>query len=306
MLSIGNTRNLQEEIMINAIVENSILRLYYEGVVSDSVRFLKIKFTFNSAWDGVAKTAIFEYGDNKYYVAMLDGNSMYLGDGVCYVPQEVIKHPGFYVCVCGSKNQTVITSSKESVNVEQSGGSNTLPADPTLSAWLQMSEIELKTKQIADSVRADADNGVFDGESGVGLPEGGTVGQIIVKSGNGDFETEWSYLDCYSKSQSDGKYVQKTVKINGHALSNDITLSSSDIGAYTKPDTGIPKSDLASDVKLSLSKADSALQSHQDISGKLNVSRVKTAKSSVSGDVYDVTYINSQIGDIEALLQALR
>ena len=38
--------------------------------------------------------------------------------------------------------------------------------------------------------------------------------------------------------------------------------------AYQKPGTGVPKTDLASDVQTSLGKADSALQSHQDISGK--------------------------------------
>lgn len=37
---------------------------------------------------------------------------------------------------------------------------------------------------------------------------------------------------------------------------------------YTKPTGGIPKSDLASAVQASLGKADSALQTHQDISGK--------------------------------------
>lgn len=41
-------------------------------------------------------------------------------------------------------------------------------------------------------------------------------------------------------------------------------------GTYTKPETGIPKSDLASGVQVSLSKADTALQKHQDISGKLD------------------------------------
>ncbi len=41
-------------------------------------------------------------------------------------------------------------------------------------------------------------------------------------------------------------------------------------GTYTKPATGIPKSDLASDVQASLDKADTALQKHQDISGKLD------------------------------------
>lgn len=41
-------------------------------------------------------------------------------------------------------------------------------------------------------------------------------------------------------------------------------------GTYIKPSAGIPKSDLASNVQASLGKADTALQKHQDISGKLD------------------------------------
>lgn len=41
--------------------------------------------------------------------------------------------------------------------------------------------------------------------------------------------------------------------------------------AYQKPSGGIPKTDLASAVQTSLGKADTALQSHQDISGKADV-----------------------------------
>jgi len=44
------------------------------------------------------------------------------------------------------------------------------------------------------------------------------------------------------------------------------------------------------------------LTQHQDISGKLDTSKVKSAYSTTSGDVYDVSYINSTIGDIETLL----
>ena len=40
---------------------------------------------------------------------------------------------------------------------------------------------------------------------------------------------------------------------------------------YTKPSTGIPKTDLASAVQTSLNKADSAIQEHQDISGKQDI-----------------------------------
>lgn len=42
-------------------------------------------------------------------------------------------------------------------------------------------------------------------------------------------------------------------------------------GTYVKPSSGIPKSDLSRDVQTSLGKADTALQEHQDISGKQDV-----------------------------------
>lgn len=41
-------------------------------------------------------------------------------------------------------------------------------------------------------------------------------------------------------------------------------------GNYNKPQTGIPKTDLESDVQDSLEKADTALQKHQDITGKVD------------------------------------
>lgn len=67
-----------------------------------------------------------------------------------------------------------------------------------------------------------------------------------------------------------------------HTHSNKSTLdgiSSTDItnwngkGTYSKPNGGIPKTDLASDIQTSLGKADTAIQSHQDISGKLDITK---------------------------------
>ena len=54
---------------------------------------------------------------------------------------------------------------------------------------------------------------------------------------------------------------------------------------YTKPSAGIPKTDLAPAVQSSLSKADTALQNHQDISGKADNANVlhKTGDESASG-----------------------
>ena len=54
--------------------------------------------------------------------------------------------------------------------------------------------------------------------------------------------------------------VPTTRTVNGKALSQDITLNAEDVGAYQKPSTGIPKSDMAAGVQSSLEKADTALQ----------------------------------------------
>ena len=78
-------------------------------------------------------------------------------------------------------------------------------------------------------------------------------------------------------------------------------------GTYSKPSTGIPKSDLSSSVQTSLGKADTALQEHQDISGKEDKTNKVTALSSSSTDtqypsakcVYDL------IGDVETILTTL-
>ena len=45
------------------------------------------------------------------------------------------------------------------------------------------------------------------------------------------------------------------------------------------------------------------LTQHQDISGKLDTSQVKNATSTTAGDVYDVRYINSMLGDINTALE---
>ena len=63
--------------------------------------------------------------------------------------------------------------------------------------------------------------------------------------------------------------------LTNHVANNDIHVTTGDKtvwnAKYDKPSGGIPKSDLASAVQRSLNKADSALQEHQDISGKANV-----------------------------------
>ena len=90
------------------------------------------------------------------------------------------------------------------------------------------------------------------------VPSGGSSGQILRWSADGtaSWGTETGATLYGSTGQNtDGAMTQK-------AVTDELA------DKYEKPSGGIPKTDLASDVQTSLGKADSALQTHQDISGK--------------------------------------
>lgn len=71
--------------------------------------------------------------------------------------------------------------------------------------------------------------------------------------------TSGSYSDLSDKPTIPSEVTESTVSGWGFTKNT---------GTYSKPSGGIPKTDLASAVQTSLDKADTALQSHQDISGK--------------------------------------
>lgn len=278
--------------MIEANFVGQEMSLQYDGIISDSIRFLKIHFNFDEYWDGFEKTAVFSHNGEKFLVALCDGNSIYLGDNICYVPQEVIKAQSFSVSVFGNKDSTVITSSSEDVSVADSGVGKRIPRDPTPTAWSQMLEIENHTNDMVSELIERADSGEFDGK---GVPEGGAIGQVLKKSSNADYDTEWGEIsDAYTKEESDNRYVAKTITVNGKQLSGNIVLNHSDVGAYSKPQSGIPKSDLSSGIQLSLDKADTALQSHQSLNGYATEQWVEnkgylTQHQDISGKVDKVT-----------------
>ena len=81
-------------------------------------------------------------------------------------------------------------------------------------------------------------------------------GNITIQGGGGTSD----YTDLTNKPS-----------INNVTLSGNKTTSDLGLGTYSKPSGGIPKTDLASDVQTSLGKADTAIQEHQDISGKQDI-----------------------------------
>lgn len=92
-------------------------------------------------------------------------------------------------------------------------------------------------------------------------------GKSLIGEGNISVcvQSDWNVSDANSKAYIKNKPVIPSAitetTISGWGFTKNT-------GTYSKPSGGIPKSDLASAVQTSLGKADTALQSHQDISGK--------------------------------------
>ena len=93
-------------------------------------------------------------------------------------------------------------------------------------------------------------------------------------------------VDALAPVATSGNYNDLTNKPTIPSPVTEQTVSgwgfTKNTGTYSKPTGGIPKADLASDVQSSLGKADTALQQHQDISGKENTSNKVTSISSES------------------------
>jgi hypothetical protein len=94
-------------ILIDVNKQSLIAKSFY--VVEESVKYLKIKFSFSDDWNDYQKTAIFtsETG-GAVEVLLAEESSLYAKDGAYYVPHEVIKAPSFELCVLGTKNESKI------------------------------------------------------------------------------------------------------------------------------------------------------------------------------------------------------
>lgn len=86
--------------------------------------------------------------------------------------------------------------------------------------------------------------------------------------------TSGSYNDLKNKPYIPNEVTEQTVSNWGYTKNK---------GDYSKPSTGIPKSDLSYNVQQSLNKADSALQYHQDISHLATKKSLESKVDKVSG-----------------------
>ena len=81
-------------------------------LVGNSKNYANAVFTFDSAWDGMVKTAIFRRPGNS--------ESMYqvLTDNQCIIPYQMLLPGGFLVSVVGMLNGTVVTSDVANTDIK--------------------------------------------------------------------------------------------------------------------------------------------------------------------------------------------
>ncbi len=140
----------------------------FANAVSDSVKHEKVKFLFSDNWKDYQKTAVFTAEDVEPINIVLDGkNELCVSEDECYIPFEVLKGDSFTLSVFGVCGDSLATTTKENVRVFESGYAlGDAPGDPTPDEYSQLLTIMTETREIAQSVRDDADSGVFNGEKG--------------------------------------------------------------------------------------------------------------------------------------------
>ena len=159
--------------MINIDIDSNGEVIAYGSTVTDSARFEIIHFNFPDSWNGYTKKAVFKNGDITVNVFLNADETICTGEDECLVPNEVIKDPQFTVSVLGVMGESRATSAEAVIKVTASGYTEGyFPENPTPTEYEQLINLVTDTKQIAESVRDDADNGVFKGDKGDTGPQG--------------------------------------------------------------------------------------------------------------------------------------
>lgn len=159
--------------MINIDIDSNGEVIAYGSTVTDSARFEIIHFNFPDSWNGYTKKAVFKNGDTTVNVFLNADETICTGEDECLVPNEVIKAPQFTVSVLGVMGESRATSAEAVIKVTASGYTEGyFPENPTPTEYEQLINLVTDTKKIAESVRDDADNGVFKGDKGDTGPQG--------------------------------------------------------------------------------------------------------------------------------------
>lgn len=145
-----------------------------ELLTSGSENIYAVRFEFSSDWDGLARTAVFRRGETA--IPMLPDAA-----GECQIPWEVLTESGSHLeaGVYGTRGEDVVlpTVWADLGRIFQGAALSDKLPDPTPDMYQQILDAAQKAMDTAQSVRNDADAGVFTGPEG---PQGepGPQGEV--------------------------------------------------------------------------------------------------------------------------------
>ena len=150
--------------------------------------------------------------------------------------------------------------------------------DPTVPAWAKEPN---KPTYTAEEVGALPSNTPIPDPTSVVVDRLVSVGTHIA-----DISVNGEKTELYAPTGGGGTSVtidsELSTTSENPVQNKVVTQALNGKGTYSKPTGGIPKTDLASDVQTSLGKADTALQEHQDISGKADKTELAVLSNSIS------------------------
>lgn len=274
----------------------------------------KLVFQFDEFVNGTARLEILKHNANASYIMLTKVDDTYelpiksvitkggrldmqlvITEGTDDEEIPIFKSNTFYVIVNSSINAEI----EEAEEYPQ---------------WIDVANTKLNEIDDAlDDLQDKVDSGYFKGEKGdkgdtgqnatingvntltlaagdnIILNQSGSTLEISATGGSGGTS---DYTDLSNKPKINN------VELSGNKTTSDLGLFSGNYNDLTNKPT-IPV--VPTNVSAFTNDA-GYLTQHQDISSKLDTSKVKSTYSTTSGDVYDISYINSTMGDIETLL----
>ena len=155
-------------------------------LTSGMVQAVQVRFCFSPEWEGLTRTAVFRAGQVSVSCLLDEQNC-------CTIPWECLQTAGTHlmVGVYGTRAQEVVLPTVEcSLGLICTGAqpAENTPQEPTPTLVQQLLTTAETAAQTAASVRADADAGLFCGETGPQGPKGdkGDTGETGPAGPKGD------------------------------------------------------------------------------------------------------------------------
>ena len=207
--------------------KNRVLLSKPEYLTSGCVNTASCLFSFDDSWSDYEKIAVFETEKNSYAQEICENK--------CVIPAAALESSDIIkLGVIGVKGDKTITTGVIGISVVN-GTSKDFSEDSEYSPTLieELLRTVGETKDVAQSVRADADAGKFNGADGVSITHewNGTV--LTIKSANGTSSSDLKGDKGDAGEQGESGYPPR-IGINGNWEVYDLSIQDwKDTGIYS-------------------------------------------------------------------------